>query len=115
MLCVCGLQQYSVDPLRMKYNYLVSVFVKYFMLLKTTLIFCLLFPPSLPPSQQTYVANILLAVNPNKDVPGLYSSGAIRRYNGRSLGTLPPHVFAIGNNLTLVVTLKKFSVMCDCC
>ncbi|CAI8049871.1 Unconventional myosin-VI, partial [Geodia barretti] len=43
----------------------------------------------------TYVANILLAVNPNKEVGGLYTSEVIRRYNGRSLGTLPPHVFAI--------------------
>jgi myosin-6 len=45
----------------------------------------------------TYVANILLAVNPNKEVGGLYTSEAIRRYNGRSLGTLPPHVFAIAD------------------
>jgi myosin-6 len=45
----------------------------------------------------TYVANILLAVNPNQDIPGMYSSEAIRRYNGRSLGTLPPHVYAIAD------------------
>ena len=45
---------------------------------------------------QTYVANILLAVNPYSEVPGLYSPDAVRRYNGKSLGVLPPHVFAIG-------------------
>ena len=58
--------------------------------------------PSLSPSLlsiQTYVANILLAVNPNEELPGTYSSEAIRRYNGRSLGTLPPHVYAIGKIL----------------
>ena len=45
---------------------------------------------------QTYVANILLAVNPYSDVDHLYSRDAIQRYNGKSLGVLPPHVFAIG-------------------
>ncbi|KAL8172617.1 UNVERIFIED_CONTAM: hypothetical protein K2H54_003193, partial [Gekko kuhli] len=43
----------------------------------------------------TYVANILIAVNPYFDVPKLYSSDAIKKYQGRSLGTLPPHVYAI--------------------
>ena len=50
---------------------------------------------SLPPPQ-TYVANILLAVNPYNEVKGLYSSQTIRKYNGKSIGVLPPHVFAIG-------------------
>lgn len=45
---------------------------------------------------QSYVANILLAVNPYSEVPGLYSPETVRKYNGKSLGVLPPHVFAIG-------------------
>jgi len=45
---------------------------------------------------QSYVANILLAVNPYSEVPGLYSPETVHRYNGKSLGVLPPHVFAIG-------------------
>ena len=45
---------------------------------------------------QTYVANILLAVNPYKDMRQLYSADVIKKYQGKSLGTLPPHVFAIG-------------------
>ena len=45
---------------------------------------------------QTYVANILIAVNPYHDIPNLYSSEAIKKYKGKSLGTMPPHVFAIG-------------------
>ncbi len=48
-------------------------------------------------SSQTYVANILLAINPYKDLHHLYSSESILRYQGKSLGTLPPHVFAIGD------------------
>lgn len=45
---------------------------------------------------QTYVANILIAVNPYYDIPKLYSTETIKQYRGRSLGTLPPHVYAIG-------------------
>ncbi|UJR27958.1 hypothetical protein I4U23_009216 [Adineta vaga] len=45
----------------------------------------------------TYVANILIAINPYKELPGLYSNDTIKRYNGKSLGTMPPHVYAIGD------------------
>lgn len=45
---------------------------------------------------QTYVANILLAVNPYAEVSDLYSTQTIKQYNGKSLGVLPPHIFAIG-------------------
>ncbi|CAH0407500.1 unnamed protein product [Chilo suppressalis] len=45
----------------------------------------------------TYVANILLAVNPYEDIADLYSSNTIKKYQGRSLGELPPHVFAIAD------------------
>ncbi|XP_046443856.1 myosin heavy chain 95F-like isoform X1 [Daphnia pulex] len=43
----------------------------------------------------TYVANILIAVNPYFEIKGLYSKDAIKKYQGKSLGTLPPHVFAV--------------------
>ncbi|CAK1546256.1 unnamed protein product [Leptosia nina] len=45
----------------------------------------------------TYVANILLAVNPYEDIPDMYSPSTIKKYHGRSLGELPPHVFAIAD------------------
>ncbi|CAF4020681.1 unnamed protein product, partial [Rotaria magnacalcarata] len=45
----------------------------------------------------TYVANILIAINPYKDLAGLYSSDSAKRYNGKSLGVMPPHVYAIGD------------------
>ena len=45
----------------------------------------------------TYVANILIAVNPYFDLPALYSGDTIKSYLGRSLGTRPPHVFAIAD------------------
>ena len=45
----------------------------------------------------TYVANILIAINPYRELTEIYSSEAIRRYQGKSLGTLAPHVFAIGD------------------
>uniref|UniRef100_A0A8D1MLW6 Unconventional myosin-VI n=1 Tax=Sus scrofa TaxID=9823 RepID=A0A8D1MLW6_PIG len=47
----------------------------------------------------TYVANILIAVNPYFDIPKIYSSETIKSYQGKSLGTMPPHVFAIANPL----------------
>uniref|UniRef100_A0A4W4DWD8 Unconventional myosin-VI n=1 Tax=Electrophorus electricus TaxID=8005 RepID=A0A4W4DWD8_ELEEL len=45
----------------------------------------------------TFVANILIAVNPYYDIPKLYALEAIKSYRGRSLGTLPPHVYAIAD------------------
>ncbi|ESN91883.1 hypothetical protein HELRODRAFT_104176 [Helobdella robusta] len=45
----------------------------------------------------TYVANILIAVNPYMDLSRLYGSQTIQSYLGKSLGTMPPHVFAIAD------------------
>ncbi|XP_021099438.1 unconventional myosin-VI isoform X6 [Heterocephalus glaber] len=45
----------------------------------------------------TYVANILIAVNPYFDIPKIYSSDTIKSYQGKSLGTMPPHVFAVAD------------------
>lgn len=43
------------------------------------------------------MANILIAINPYYEVPKLYESACIRSYQGKSLGTMPPHVFAIAD------------------
>jgi len=45
----------------------------------------------------TYVANILVAINPYKMKPELYNSATIKKYKGKSLGTLPPHCYAIAD------------------
>lgn len=45
---------------------------------------------------QTYVANILISINPYEDITGLYSKEAIKNYRGKSLGQMEPHVYAIG-------------------
>ncbi|OAD53874.1 Myosin heavy chain 95F [Eufriesea mexicana] len=45
----------------------------------------------------TYVANILIAVNPYCEVRDLYSTDTIKAYKGKSLGETPPHVFAIAD------------------
>ena len=42
------------------------------------------------------MANILIAINPYKDLAGLYAAETMKRYNGKSLGVMSPHVFAIG-------------------
>lgn len=44
----------------------------------------------------TYVAHILIAVNPYFEIAGLHSAKSIECYQGKSLGTMPPHVYAIG-------------------
>ncbi|XP_050441018.1 myosin heavy chain 95F isoform X1 [Adelges cooleyi] len=45
----------------------------------------------------TYVANILISINPYIDIKNLYSKEVMEKYKGKSLGVLPPHVFAIAD------------------
>ncbi|KAG9511399.1 Unconventional myosin-VI, partial [Fragariocoptes setiger] len=45
----------------------------------------------------TYVAHILIAVNPYLEIKGLHSPEAIVQYQGKSIGVMPPHVFAIAD------------------
>uniref|UniRef100_A0A158Q7T3 Myosin motor domain-containing protein n=1 Tax=Elaeophora elaphi TaxID=1147741 RepID=A0A158Q7T3_9BILA len=45
----------------------------------------------------TYVANILIAINPYEQIYGLYDVNMVEKYKGQSLGTLPPHIFAIAD------------------
>ncbi|CAG10486.1 unnamed protein product, partial [Tetraodon nigroviridis] len=57
----------------------------------------------------TYVANILIAVNPYYDIPGLYGPDAIKLYQGKSLGTLSPHVYAIADKAYRDMKVLKMS------
>uniref|UniRef100_A0A4W5LY84 Unconventional myosin-VI n=1 Tax=Hucho hucho TaxID=62062 RepID=A0A4W5LY84_9TELE len=57
----------------------------------------------------TYVANILIAVNPYYDIPKLYAPETIKSYRGRSLGTLPPHVYAIADKAYRDMRVLKMS------
>ncbi|XP_062857939.1 myosin VIa isoform X1 [Trichomycterus rosablanca] len=57
----------------------------------------------------TYVANILIAVNPYYDIPKLYAPETIKQYQGRSLGTLPPHVYAIADKTYRDMKVLKMS------
>jgi len=38
-----------------------------------------------------------VAVNPYKEISGLYSLQTVKKYQGVPIGELPPHIFAIGN------------------
>uniref|UniRef100_A0A8B9RN63 Unconventional myosin-VI n=1 Tax=Astyanax mexicanus TaxID=7994 RepID=A0A8B9RN63_ASTMX len=60
-------------------------------------------------SSQTFVANILIAVNPYYDIPKLYAPETIKSYQGRSLGTLPPHVYAIADKAYRDMKVLKMS------
>jgi myosin-7 len=44
----------------------------------------------------TYTGNILVATNPYKAI-AIFGGDYIQRYKGRSLGDLPPHIYAIAN------------------
>jgi len=57
---------------------------------------------------QTYVANILIAVNPYREIKELYAPDTIKKYNGRSLGELPPHVFAIGEWIRYLLMIWEY-------
>ncbi|XP_021565516.1 unconventional myosin-VI [Carlito syrichta] len=57
----------------------------------------------------TYVANILIAVNPYFDIPKIYSSETIKSYQGKSLGTMSPHVFAIADKAFRDMKVLKMS------
>ena len=56
---------------------------------------------------QTFTANILIAVNPYFEIPDLYTSATIKKYRGKSLGTIPPHVYAIGKHGFLWAVVRR--------
>lgn len=56
------------------------------------LLFLLLFHFS-----QTNIGSILAAVNPYKQITGLYDSTAVDLYSKHQMGELPPHIFAVAN------------------
>uniref|UniRef100_A0A7N6A7K9 Myosin X, like 1 n=1 Tax=Anabas testudineus TaxID=64144 RepID=A0A7N6A7K9_ANATE len=45
----------------------------------------------------TNIGSILAAVNPYKQIPGLYDPDRVDLYSKHHLGELPPHIFAVAN------------------
>lgn len=54
-------------------------------------------PPSL--AAQTYIGSILSSVNPYKFIEGTYGPEVMEHYMGKQLGDLPPHIYAIANEV----------------
>lgn len=48
-------------------------------------------------SLQTNIGSILAAVNPYKQIAGLYEGTAVDLYSKHQMGELPPHIFAVAN------------------
>jgi len=55
----------------------------------------------------TYTASVLLAVNPYKTIPGLYSDTQCAKYRGKHLGALPPHPYAIADTAYRLLVRDK--------
>lgn len=46
---------------------------------------------------QTYVAKVLIAINPYRNLNGLYCEEKVRSYRDDFNDELPPHLYALGN------------------
>ena len=46
----------------------------------------------------TYTGYILIAINPYKSMGDLYSNDLMYEYKGKSIGSLPPHVYAVADH-----------------
>lgn len=46
----------------------------------------------------TYIGPVLIAINPFRLIPGIYTEGKIREYRGKKFYELPPHVFALADD-----------------
>lgn len=55
----------------------------------------------------TYTASVLLAVNPYKQIPGLYDQAQCERYRGKHIGALPPHPYAIADTAYRLLVREK--------
>ncbi|KAJ4921578.1 hypothetical protein JOQ06_029600, partial [Pogonophryne albipinna] len=56
-----------------------------------------------------YSKEKIYVMNPYYDIPKLYSPETIQKYRGRSLGTLPPHVYAIADKAYRDMRVLKMS------
>ncbi|XP_012266629.2 myosin heavy chain 95F-like isoform X2 [Athalia rosae] len=57
----------------------------------------------------SYVADILIAVNPYHEMKNLYSTQTMRSYRGKFIGEMPPHVFAIADKALRDMEVRKRS------
>ncbi|MBN3318937.1 MYO10 protein, partial [Atractosteus spatula] len=63
----------------------------------------------------TNIGSILAAVNPYKQISGLYDSSAVDLYSRHHLGELPPHIFAVANECYRCLWKRHDSQLMCCC
>jgi myosin V len=63
---------------------------------------------------QTYVGNILIAVNPFQRVPHLIGEELMQKHKGKNLNEMPPHIFAVGDVAYRYSILLFFFVVVVC-
>eukprot|EP01087_Luapelamoeba_hula_P021080 TRINITY_DN72_c0_g1_i2.p1 TRINITY_DN72_c0_g1~~TRINITY_DN72_c0_g1_i2.p1 ORF type:complete len:745 (-),score=147.61 TRINITY_DN72_c0_g1_i2:1096-3246(-) len=47
----------------------------------------------------TYIGHVLIAMNPYKEIPNLYTERTLRDYRGKFRYELPPHVYCLADNM----------------
>jgi len=58
---------------------------------------------------QTNIGPVLIAVNPFKNIPRLYTEARVREYKGKKFFELPPHIFALVRMLCFAVSIVLFN------
>ena len=55
----------------------------------------------------TYIGEVLIAVNPFKNLVGFYDDKKIEEYQGVQMSENPPHIFAVGDDMYRNMMIDK--------
>src|SRR5690349_11167286 len=55
----------------------------------------------------TYIGSVVISINPYQNMTALFSDAEIRRYRGRQAYELPPHLYALGDEVYRALLRNK--------